>query len=271
MDEILYFPSFRRAAFLVGITCRYQTYQFIPPRQAQYVSGLIMIKPAHNDCSQTKGVGCVALIINFIDNRSNILVMKKDTKQKLIQAGIEAMQEKSYHSVGIKEILDSVGVPKGSFYYYFKSKEDFGIAVIDEFARQHAATIRFFLEDRSKTPLERLKDSFVSCLSFYPEKECGSGCLVAKLSHEVMNHSPDMSAAIRNAFDMWQALYARMIREAQNAGEIDPGVDPEELAAFIQNSWEGAVMMMQVHKNYGPVKNNIKFIFDRLLNRLSWN
>lgn len=203
--------------------------------------------------------------MTYIDDRSNSVVMKKDTKQKLIQAGIEAMQEKSYHSVGIKEILDSVGVPKGSFYYYFKSKEDFGIAVIDAFAREHAATIQSFLEDRSMSPLERLRESFVSCLSFYPEKLCGNGCLVAKLSHEVMNHSPDMSAAIRNAFDMWQALYARMIREAQNAGEIETAIDPEELAAFIQNSWEGAVMMMQVHKNYAPVKNNIQFIFDRLL------
>ncbi len=74
-----------------------------------------------------------------------------------------------------------------------------------------------------------------------------------------------MGAAIRNAFDMWQTLYARMIREAQNCGEIDP----EELAAFIQNSWEGAIMMMQVHKSYEPVKNNIEFIFDRLLGKPS--
>ena len=125
------------------------------------------------------------------------------------------------------------------------------------------------LEDRSKTPLERLKASFTSCLGFYPEQECGSGCLVAKLSHEVLSHSPDMGAAIRNAFDMWQTLYARMIREAQNCGEIDPDIDPEGLAAFIQNSWEGAIMMMQVHKSYEPVKNNIEFIFDRLLGRPS--
>lgn len=203
--------------------------------------------------------------MTFIDERSNIAVMKKDTKQKLIQAGIEAMQGKSYHSVGIKEILDSVGVPKGSFYYYFKSKEDFGIAVIDAFARQHAATIQSFLEDRTTSPLARLRESFLACLAFYPEKECADGCLVAKLSHEVMNHSPAMSAAIRNAFDMWQTLYARMIRDAQNAGEIDPSIDPDELAAFIQNSWEGALMMMQVHKNYAPVKNYIQFIFDKLL------
>lgn len=196
---------------------------------------------------------------------SIVRAMKKDTKQILIQAGIAAMQAKSYHSVGIKEVLDSVGVPKGSFYYYFKSKEDFGIAVIDEFARQHAATIQSFLDKRSMSPLERLKASFVSCLAFYPEKTFGEGCLVAKLSHEVLNHSPAMRAAIRSAFDMWQTLYARMIRDAQNAGEIDPSIDPEELAAFIQNSWEGAIMMMQVYESDAPIKNNIQFIFDRLL------
>lgn len=81
--------------------------------------------------------------------------------------------------------------------------------------------------------MNRLKDSFLSCLSFYPEKECESGCLVAKLGQEVMNDSPDMSATIRNALNMWQALYARMIRDAQNAKEIGPAIDPEEFAAFI--------------------------------------
>jgi TetR/AcrR family transcriptional regulator, transcriptional repressor for nem operon len=191
--------------------------------------------------------------------------MKKNTKEKLIKAGITAMLEKSYHSVGIKEILDSVGVPKGSFYYYFKSKEEFGIEIIDSFAHDHAATIQSFLEDRSKSPLERLKGSFVSCLNYYPEKGHGNNCLIAKLSHEVMNDSPNMCAAIRSAFDMWQSLYARMIREAQNCGEIDPDLDPEELAAFIHNSWEGAVMMMQVYKNYDPVKNYIHFVFEELL------
>lgn len=74
-----------------------------------------------------------------------------------------------------------------------------------------------------------------------------------------------MRAAIRNAFDMWQTLHARMIRDAQNAGELDPSIDPEELAAFIQNSWEGAIMMMKVHESYAPIQNNIQFIFDRLL------
>ncbi len=191
--------------------------------------------------------------------------MKKDIKEKLIKAGIEAMLEKSYHSVGIKEILDSVGVAKGSFYNYFKSKEEFGIEVIDAFARDHAVVIQSFLEDRSKSPLRRLKDSFLCCLTYYPDKEYGNNCLIAKLSHEVITASPNMRAAIRNAFDMWQSLYARMIREAQNCGEIDPDLDPEELAAFIQNSWEGAVMMMQVYRNYEPVKNNIQFIFEQLL------
>ncbi|MCP3940094.1 MAG: TetR family transcriptional regulator [Desulfobacteraceae bacterium] len=193
--------------------------------------------------------------------------MKKDTKKRLIQAGIEAILKKSYHSVGIKEILDSVGVPKGSFYHYFKSKEEFGIEVIDYYAREHAATIRSFLENRSKSPIERLKASFMSCLCFYPEKEYGSGCLIAKLSNEVLSMSGDMGAAIKNAFDMWQTLYARMIREAQNCGEIDPDLDPEELAAFIQNAWEGAVMMMQINKNFDPINNYIKFIFGTLLKK----
>lgn len=191
--------------------------------------------------------------------------MKKDTKDRLIQAGIEAMLAKSYHSVGIKEILDSVGVPKGSFYHYFKSKEEFGIAIIDTFAKEHATVIQSCIDDRTKSPLERLLGSFSACLTYYPEQGHRNNCLIAKLSHEVIHESPNMRAAIHNAFDMWQAMYARMIREAQNAGEISPSLDPKELAAFLHNSWEGAVMMMQVQKSYDPIKTHIDFVFGKLL------
>lgn len=191
--------------------------------------------------------------------------MKKDTKERLIRAGIEAMLEKSYHSVGIKEILDSVGVPKGSFYHYFKSKEEFGIEIIDHYGQRHAAIIQSFLEDSSKSPIERLKECFLSCLCYYTDREYGNNCLIAKLSHEVINDSPEMRRAIRSAFDLWQSLYVKIIREAQDCGEIDQDLEPEELAAFIQSSWEGAVMMMQVYKNYHPVKNNIEFVFGKLL------
>lgn len=190
--------------------------------------------------------------------------MKNNTKEKLIETGIKAMLEKSYHSVGIKQILDTVGVPKGSFYHYFKSKEDFGVQVIDAFAKQHALEIQGFLEDRSITPMERLKASYMSCLKFYPGEN--GGCLVAKLSHEVAQDEPNMRAAILNAFDMWQSLYARMIREAQAAGEIATELNADELARFMHNAWEGAVMMMQVRQNFAPIKNYLEFVFKQLLN-----
>ncbi len=191
--------------------------------------------------------------------------MRQDTKSKLIEAGIEAMLEKSYHAVGIKEILDRVGVPKGSFYHYFKSKEDFGIEIIDTFARMHAEELQSFAEDRSISPIERLKNSFLSSLKTYTNKNYGNNCLIAKLSHEVIIDSPNMHAAIKNAFDSWQGIYARMIREAQNDGELGQEFDPDTLASFIQNSWEGAIMMMQVQKSYEPVRNCIRFIFKELL------
>ena len=197
--------------------------------------------------------------------------MKKDTKQKLIKAGVQAMLEKSYHAVGIKEILDKVGVPKGSFYYYFKSKEDFGIEIINFFAEKHANDLKFLLNSRTGTPIARLKNCFESCLEYYSKNEITGGCLVAKLSHEVCNISPGMRVSLKNAFDRWQALYAKIIREGQRLGEINSEHDADQLAEFLQNAWEGAIMKMLVSKDVQAVKIFLSLMFDTILKKPAYS
>src|SRR5258705_10716495 len=82
--------------------------------------------------------------------------VKLDTRTALLEAGKEIMFEKGYSNTGIQEVLSSVGVPKGSFYHYFESKEDFALKIIRNVEENYATLLGTFMRDTTKTPVARL-------------------------------------------------------------------------------------------------------------------
>ena len=100
--------------------------------------------------------------MTFKDDWSIIKGMETTTRDKIIASGTQAIIGKSYNAVGLNEILATAGVPKGSFYHFFKSKEDFGVAVVEHFATQAADHLRTMLRDASRSPLARLRHWFES-------------------------------------------------------------------------------------------------------------
>jgi TetR/AcrR family transcriptional repressor of nem operon len=172
-----------------------------------------------------------------------------NTKDRIIEAGSSAISAKSFNGCGLKEILDCAEVPKGSFYHYFKSKEDLGVAVIEESAERHADFIRLHLNDRKLSPLKRVQNMFEDMRIHYRENGPVRECVIAKLALEVAQLSEPMRLAIKYAYDNWSALLARTLAEAKAAGEISESQDPEMLADFLVNSWEGCTLRMQIDQN----------------------
>ena len=82
---------------------------------------------------------------------------KTTTKAALVDAGTRLILEQGYHQTGIQDVLQAAGVPKGSFYYYFPSKEAFGQAVIAQFAAAYLARLEQYLRDTTASPLTRLR------------------------------------------------------------------------------------------------------------------
>jgi TetR/AcrR family transcriptional repressor of nem operon len=191
--------------------------------------------------------------------------MDKNTRQKLIKAGAKAMLAKSYHAVGIQEILAAVDVPKGSFYHYFDSKEAFGVAIIEYYGDQLANAIKNKLTDSSYSPRQRIVEYFLAIRDYYTLNGCGRGCLVAKLATEVADPSACMRDALKREFDKWTGLFAACIREGQMKGEISSDYSAEAMAEFLYTSWEGALVRMQVNNELSPVNHFIDFAIDRII------
>ena len=191
--------------------------------------------------------------------------MKTNTKEKLIKTGAKMMLAKSYHAVGIQEILTEVNVPKGSFYYYFDSKEAFGIAIIEYYGEQLANAIRKTLTDSNYSPRKRIVKYFILIRDYYAINGYGTGCLVAKLATEVTNPSVSMRNTLKEEFDKWIALFATCIREGQRQGEINLDNEAEAMAEFLYTSWEGALIRMQVNNDLGPIEHFITYALDIII------
>lgn len=190
---------------------------------------------------------------------------KNNTRHVLIKAGAKAMLAKSYHSVGIQEVLAAVDVPKGSFYHYFASKEAFGIAIVIYYGEQLATAIRTKLNEGQSSPRERIRQYFKGIRDYYAKNGVGRGCLVAKLATEVADPGDGLRQELKRQFDQWTQLFAECIREGQIAGEIVDEPSAEILAEFLYISWEGALVRMQVNDDLNPLDIFIRYAIDRIL------
>ncbi len=188
-----------------------------------------------------------------------------DTRDRLLTAGAELFGKKGFNGCGIAEVLQSAGVPKGSFYHYFASKEEFGVALIERARDEHLAEVKPLLSDRRMTPVQRLRKMFAEaraeCAANGPTVEC----LIPKLALETASLSEPVHAAVRCCYQQWSALLAQVIREGQNAGEIDRKHDADRLANVLVMLWEGAAIRMQIDRSIAALDDFQAFVFDTLL------
>jgi TetR/AcrR family transcriptional repressor of nem operon len=190
---------------------------------------------------------------------------KPDTKEAILQAGHDLVIEKSYNGCGLKEILDRAGVPKGSFYHYFKSKEDFALALIERAQDENHDFMREFLRDRKHSPLQRIRNMFAQIQQFHRDEGLDCQCLIPKLALEQSQLSEPLRGAILCASELMHNNLAQTIREAQTEGEVTTAIDPLTVAAFIFNASHGASIQMQVERDTAPYDNFIEIVFNFIL------
>ncbi|TEW50213.1 acrylate utilization transcriptional regulator AcuR [Psychromonas algicola] len=181
-----------------------------------------------------------------------------DTKAELIRSGLEQLTENGFASSGIDPILKKVGVPKGSFYHYFASKEAFGLAVIESYANYFAKKLDSCLLDSETSPLKRLSNYVESAKRGMIRYEFKRGCLIGNLGQEVELLPESFRPILIDVFNTWQQRVASCFKEAQNHGELSKTANCEFLAECFWIGWEGAVSRARLVKNNKPLDNYFK-------------
>lgn len=206
--------------------------------------------------------------MTFIDDRSILNAMeRKDTRAEIISIGMEMISLQGYSATGIDAVLKRAGVPKGSFYHYFGSKEEFGLAVIDHFARRYAEIVDSFLKDEELTPLNRIRKYLETGLARLTQSQCTKGCLVGNLGQELADQNERFRTRLDEIFRSWKEQIATCVEEAQRTGELAPDLDPGVLAGFILSGLEGAILRAKVMKSPEPMRDFIETLFATALKK----
>lgn len=193
----------------------------------------------------------------------------KSTRDHLIDVGLGLMHRNGYNTTGLSDILNAADVPKGSFYHHFGSKEDFAAAALERYGtreREHAAAV---LSDTTTPPLKRLRRYFNDLVKLYGQKAAIPGCMMGRFSLEIAEESPQLRKQVSATFDHWQHSIATVVKQAVAEKELPASTDPESLAGFLLNSWQGALLRSQAAKSDAPLETFMHSIFDGLLKQES--
>jgi TetR/AcrR family transcriptional repressor of nem operon len=191
----------------------------------------------------------------------------QSTRDKLIQIGAELIAEQGFNATGINAVLSRAGVPKGSFYHYFSSKEDFGLAVIDAFAEQYDARLVAILQSPDQSPLSRLRRYFDAGREEMRSCDHARGCLIGNLGQELSSRSEAFRARLDQVFRQWERRLVACLEEARLAGEVSEELDAERLAGFILAGWQGAMLRAKTTKSLAPMEAFEQVLFREVLAR----
>ncbi len=189
------------------------------------------------------------------------------TREHLIEVGLDRIHAMGYSVTGVKEILDQAGVPKGSFYHYFPSKEAFAKEVLERYSEQESRRLGGFLEDEKTPPLKRLRRYFEETISLSGYSGPCNGCLLGNLSLEVAGHSDLIQTVLSRIFTSWQGGIAVLLRAAIERGDLPRTTKVDQLAGFLLNSWEGALVRSKAEKSDAPLETFMHFTFQVLLKK----
>jgi TetR/AcrR family transcriptional regulator, transcriptional repressor for nem operon len=188
-----------------------------------------------------------------------------DVRERLLEAGVHTFSKAGFNGCSVQDITDAAGVPKGSFYNHFESKEALGAAALEHYWNDGACDQLQILTCPDLPPRERLRTYFQQVAAEMAKIDFTCGCLIGNMAAELSDHSPVIAAQLSSIFTKWSGRVADCIREAQAAGEIRSDADPLLLATFVLNAWEGAVLRARIEKGDRPLRQFVDTLFTVLL------
>ncbi len=186
--------------------------------------------------------------------------MVQNTRQRLLDAGLRLLLAHGYNDLGIQMLLRETGIPKGSFYHHFASKEDFALQVVDQYMAEVHGGLDACLGDETRAPVERVRCFFELSIQKY-RTEGYLGCLLGGLGQELSGVSERFRDRIEGCLAAIAARIAVCLEAAAARGELPAGADTRELANLLVNCWEGAALRSRLWRDPAPLDKVLDFYF----------
>ncbi len=179
---------------------------------------------------------------------------KQLKKHRLLDQGVTLLLEKGYHATGLKEILDTVQIPKGSFYNYFDSKEAFAAEAIKHYIEPFIIRLSGYLADPDTDGLGALRTYYMSLIADVELSGFKGGCLLGNLMGEIGDSCPLCQKALLDAVDRYSNLQQCALERGQRQGSVRIDRSAKSMADLMLNGWQGALLRMKVEQSIEPLK-----------------
>ena len=186
------------------------------------------------------------------------------TRQELLELGVNLLSESGYNGTGLKQILDAAGVPKGSFYNYFPSKEAYAAEIIDFYMTNLLKMFDMVVDNHTGTPLQIIRFAYRNIITHLAEGQCRKGCLLGSMAAEIASGSELCRETMCSLYQQWKVRFAALMEKAQLQGEVRDDLTPETLADLFWNQWEGALLRMQIEGSPEILEDTLELLLDRL-------
>ena len=180
-----------------------------------------------------------------------------DTRQHLLNTGKRIIAAKGFSSVGLNEILLAAAVPKGSFYHYFKSKEQYGQALLENYFENYLSAMDQRLTATDRPARERLLSYWQQWLQSQCDQCAEEKCLVVKLSADIADLSETMRMALRDGTEQIICRLANCIEAGAQDGSL-LALNPPDTAQMLYQLWLGASLLTKLQRNPGPMEHAMK-------------
>ncbi len=182
-------------------------------------------------------------------------------KDHLLDKGMEIMWSKGYNGTSVGDIVKAAGVPKGSFYNYFDSKEDFAIQALDKYFYTMVPDAMKIIEDESLNYKERVCKLYTYRVEKALEEcNCKMGCMALNLGNEMSDHSEAIRNAIIVKEDFVKEKIIKVLKKGQDAGDIRNDLPAESLINFIEDAWKGAMVTTKEYRSEEPLNNFLEVL-----------
>jgi len=173
--------------------------------------------------------------------------IRLDKRDLILAKGAEVMTRRGYHGAGAQEIVQAAGVPKGSFYHYFASKEDFALQALQQVYQPRLQRYAQALGNPALNPRQRILGYYAELVEHFARQEkLEYHCFIGSLSFEMAELSPALGAEVDAILQRSADILQRCLEQAQAAGELAADEDCGNLASFIANAWQGALTRLKV-------------------------
>ncbi|MCS4316976.1 TetR/AcrR family transcriptional repressor of nem operon [Serratia sp. BIGb0234] len=183
-----------------------------------------------------------------------------DTREHLLATGETLSLRLGFTGMGLSELLNTAGVPKGSFYHYFRSKEAFGEAMLQRYFEHYDGQMKQLFADDKSDARHQLLSYYAQAISYHCRSECHNACLAVKLSAEVS----DLSEPMRHALETGTA---RVIAHLQDAiergireGALSIAMSPAATAETLYSLWLGASLRAKIRRSIAPLTSALESI-----------